>query len=124
MADFNEHDAVVRYLIEANDARYKVLSNLEEKKHHVAGMFPDILLRDKADKNLLFIMEVKRNGEIGLCIQLWKTIKPLPAVLYIIVPESDLDNAKANAQLAGLPAKFGTYSVNPITQQVAVRYER
>lgn len=120
----NEHDIVVRHLCEINKDRFTVLCNLDSQEYHVSGMFPDILLRDKANKNLLFIMEVKKNGEIGVCIQLWKNIPALPAVLYIIVPEADINNAKSNAQLAGLPAKFGSYKIDPATKKVVIKYEQ
>lgn len=104
-----EHTAVIRTLCESNKERFKVLCNLETASHHIAGLFPDIILQDKNSENVLFIIEVRKNGEIATCLQQWKTVPNIPAVLYIIVPESDLLNAKAIAQVIGLQVKFGSY---------------
>jgi hypothetical protein len=117
----NDHDAVVRKLAEANKKKYTVLTNLDGEQHHVAGLFPDLLLKDSAD-NLIFIIEVKRNGGISQCLQQWKNVQKLPAVLYIMVPEEDLNNAKQIAQVVGLPVKFGSYKIDS-SGGVSVKYE-
>ena len=119
---FNEHDAVVRALCDSNASRYKVLSNLEGENHNVAGLFPDILLQDTTG-NLIFIIEVKKNGNIAPCIQQWKSVPKMPAFLYIVVPEGDLSNAKSIAQVVGLQPKFGSYTIEPATKKVIVKYE-
>jgi len=59
---FNEHDAVVKSISEANQVRYptyKIVNNIGGEKTNVAGMFPDIIIQDAAG-NLLFIIEVKK----------------------------------------------------------------
>ncbi len=117
----NEHDAVVRYLCEVNATRFKALNNLDGDKHAVASIFPDIILKDSSD-NLFFIIEVRRNGKIAECMQQWKTVPKIPAVLYFIVPENDLSSAKAVAQVVGLQAKFGAYQIDA-DGKVTVKYE-
>lgn len=117
-----EHDAVVRYISEKNKNRYKVLSNLDGEKVYVGGLFPDILFQDTAG-NLLFIVEVKNNGYIAQCIQQWKNATTIPAVLYIIVPENELANAKSIAQVVGLQVRFGSYTLDTQTNEVTVKYE-
>ncbi len=116
----NEHDDVVRYLCETNNTRYKALNNLEGEKHNISGLFPDIIIQD-ANNNLLFIIEVKKNGNIAQCIQQWKNVPEIPAFLYIVVPEGDLSNAKSIAQVVGLQAKFGSYKIE--NGQITVKYE-
>lgn len=118
-----EHDAVVRSICEANKGRFKVLTNLEGETHHVAGLFPDILMQDLSGNNLIFIMEVRRNGKIAGCVQQWKTVPKIPAVLYLIVPESDLANAKSITQVVGLQARFGSYKYDPSADKVILKYE-
>lgn len=121
-ASMNEHDAVVRYICEINQSRYTVLHNLEGEENNVAGIFPDIMLQDKGSKSLIFIIEVKKNGNIAPCIQQWKTVEKIPAFLYIIVPEKDLSTAKSVAQVVGLTVKFGSYSVDS-NHNITVKYE-
>jgi len=124
-SEFNEHDAVVQALSDSNQKRYptyKVLNNLGGEKTNVAGLFPDIILQD-GKGNLLFIIEVKKNGNIAQCIQQWKNVPKIPAFLYIVVPENDLSNAKSIAQVVGLQPKFGTYTVDPETKVISVKYE-
>jgi|GEM_PF-6375606 len=116
-----EHDAVVRALCKENEAKFKVLNNLDEEKHYVAGRFPDIIFQDKEGK-LMFILEVRKNGTIAECIQQWKSVKPLPAFLYVVVPESDLQNAKSIARVIGLNVKFASYTLDA-QNKVTIKYE-
>ena len=117
-----EHDEVVLAVCQHNSANYVSLNNLDGEKHHVSGLFPDILLQDKLG-NLIFIIEVRRNGGIAQCIQQWKSVSQIPGILYILVPEQDLGNAKSIAQVVGLTCKFGSYRRDPETQKIAVKYE-
>lgn len=117
----NEHDKVVRALSEANKQKYTVLSNIDGEEHHVAGIFPDLLLKDSAN-NLIFIIEVKKNGNIAPCLQQWKSVSKMPAILYLIVPETDLSNAKSIAQVIGLQVKFGSYKIDH-NNKVVIKYE-
>lgn len=116
-----EHDKVVRYIITKNAPRYTVLDNLEGEKNFVSGIFPDLIMQDKLG-NTLFIIEVKRNGGIAQCLQQWKTVASIPAVLYLIVPEAELTNAKSVAQAVGLSVRFGSYKINE-ANEVTVKYE-
>jgi hypothetical protein len=105
---FTEHDEVVRKIIAAQQS-FEILTNIDGEKNFISGVFPDIILLDKTTKQPVFIIEVKRNGQIQGCLQQWNTISNLPATLYIVVPESDLSGAKLVATSIGLKAKFGTY---------------
>ena len=116
-----EHDKVVRYIITKNASRYTVLDNLEGEKNFVSGIFPDLIMQDKLG-NTLFIIEVKRNGGLAQCLQQWKTVASIPAVLYLIVPEAELTNAKSVAQAVGLSVRFGSYKINE-ANEVTVKYE-
>lgn len=117
-----EHDEIVRYIREKNATRFTVLDNLKEEKNFVAGLFPDLIFQDKLG-NTSFILEVKRNGGIAQCLQQWKTVANIPAVLYLIVPEAELSGAKSIAQVVGVPVRFGSYKINPETKEVTVKYE-
>ncbi|TAL62568.1 MAG: hypothetical protein EPN85_02425 [Bacteroidetes bacterium] len=113
-----EHDKIVKNLVDKFSAKYNVLSNLDKEQNFIANIFPDLILSDKATNRIMYIIEVKRNGGIANCIQQWKNMKAIPATLYMIVPDSDLANAKSIAQVIGLQIRFGSYSFdgsdNPI----------
>jgi hypothetical protein len=117
------HDKVVRHISEKNSERFTVLDNLDGEKNFVGGLFPDLIFQDKQLGNTLFVLEVKRNGGIAQCLQQWKTLSNIPAVLYLIVPEAELSGAKSIAQAVGIPVRFGTYRIDDVTNEVAVKYE-
>jgi hypothetical protein len=120
----DEHDIVVRAITESNQKRYpnyKVLNNLGGENVNIAGRFPDVILQDSAG-NLLFIIEVRKNGKVAECMQQWKVVTKIPAFLYFVVPEGELSNAKAVAQAIGLQAKFGSYTIDN-NKSVTVKYE-
>lgn len=119
----SEHDEVVKHICEHNQERFTVRNNLETEKLYVSGLFPDIVLLDR-EGNLRFIIEVRKNGGIAQCIQQWKSAEPIPAFLYIVVPEGDLSNAKSIAQVVGLQqVKFGAYTIDKEQNKIQVRYE-
>jgi len=107
-----EHNTVVRYMIKLLEPNYVILTNIDGEKNFLSGIFPDIILLDKVTKQPVFIIEVRRNGQIQSCLQQWKTISNLPATLYVIVPENDLSGAKLVATSIGLNTKFGVYTYN------------
>ena len=118
----DERFNVVSAIRDGNSATYEVLTNLEKDAHYVGHMFPDLILLDKVTKLPVFIIEVKKNGNIAQCIQQWKTVTSIPATLYIVVPELDLSNAKSIAEVVGLKTKFGSYKVSE-AGKVIVKYE-
>lgn len=108
-----EHDSVVKHLAERFGSKYNVLSNLEKEQHFVAGIFPDLILMDKATNKPMFIIEVKRNGGIATCLHQWKNVKGgVPATLYIVLPETDLKNAQEVSRVIGMLPRFGTYKTD------------
>ena len=117
------HDKVVRHIRDKNVGRFAVLDNLEGEKNFVGGIFPDLIFQDKKSGTTLFVLEVKRNGGIAQCLQQWKTLSNIPAVLYLIVPEAELVSAKSIAQVVGIHARFGTYKIDDNTNEVLVKYE-
>jgi hypothetical protein len=103
-----EHDSVVKYIENIQKVAFDVLTNIDSPQYNIGGILPDMILIDKNTKLPAFIIEVKRNGDISKCILLWKTI-PQQITLYIIVPTSDLVQAKSFAIVNGLKVRFGNY---------------
>ena len=106
-----EHDNVVNHIANNNKHAYEVLSNVDKEEHYISSVFPDLILLNKETKKPVIIIEVKRNGGIANCMQAWKNVPNLPATLWFIVPELELPNAKQIAQVIGLKARFGKYTL-------------
>lgn len=105
----NEHDKVVKYLEKSFSNSYTVCSNLGKEEYFISSIFPDLILKNKQTGTIMFIIEVKKNGEVAKCLQQWKTVNNIPAILYLFVPALELSNAKAVAQAIGIQVKFGSY---------------
>lgn len=108
----SEHDKVVESLVQSNSIQYTVLANLGKEEHYIGQIFPDIILLDKTTNKPVFIIEVKKNGFVAQCIQQWKAMPSIPATLYIVVPEAEIQSAKSIAGVVGLQTKFGTYKID------------
>ncbi|MEJ0056268.1 MAG: hypothetical protein WDN75_11780 [Bacteroidota bacterium] len=117
----DERFSVISAIRDGNQATYEVLTNLDKDVNYIGQIFPDLILRDKTTKLPVFIIEVKRNGQVAQCIQQWKSAPSIPATLYIVVPETELQNAKSVASVVGLQTKFGWYKVT--SAGVTVKYE-
>jgi len=97
---------------------FDVLINLDKEEHFIGTIFPDIVLVDKKNKTPLFIIEIKKNGRIPACMNLWKSAPSIPATLYMIVPKKELDTAKLYSTVTGLKLKFGTYEYDEINKRI------
>jgi len=117
------HDKVVCRIRDGNKERFAVLDNLAGEKNFISGIFPDLIFQDKTSGETLFVVEVKKNGNIAQCLQQWKTIPNIPIILYLIVPEDELSNAKSIAQVIDIPVRFGTYKLDGENNEVTIRYE-
>ncbi len=108
----DERTIVISAIKAANSESYEVLTNLEKDENYIGQIFPDLILLDRKTKLPVFIIEVKKNGNIAHTIQQWKSAASIPATLYIIVPAPDLQSAKSIAEVVGLQTKFGSYQID------------
>jgi len=122
MDNKTEHDIVVANIRDVLSVNYKVLTNLGVEQNHIGQMYPDAIIFDKVTDRPIFIIEVRKNGTIAPCIQQWKSAQTIPAILYIIVPETDLPTAKSVAQVVGLKLRFGSYKIDS-DNKATVNYE-
>lgn len=120
--EITEHDKVVAKIRDSNSAQFKVLANLGEEQNYIGQMFPDLIFLDKTTEKPLFIIEVRKNGNIAPCIQQWKSALSIPATLYIIVPEPDMPTAKSVAQVVGLQTRFGHYTIDN-NDNIIIKFE-
>jgi hypothetical protein len=92
-------------------SRFEIISNVDSEEYFIGTRFPDMLFLDKKTKSPLYIIEIKKNGAISQCVEQWKKQTTVPATLYIIVPQGELEKAKSVAAITGLNARFGYYTV-------------
>ena len=119
----NEHDKVINFIrgTFATSPIYNVLVNLgTEKKWHIGGIFPDVIVTLKENNSIVFVIEVETGEGLAASIQQWKNYVNLPGTFYIIVPENRLNEAKSLSVVSGVKAKFGFYRYfnNEVTQVI------
>ena len=119
----NEHNEVINFIKETftTSPTYNVLVNFGvEKKWHIGGIFPDVIVTLKENNSIVFIIEVETNGNLVSSIQQWKNYINLPGTFYIVVPENKLNEVKSLAVVSGVKAKFGFYRYvnNKVTEVV------
>jgi len=121
----SESYLVVQQIEKILSDRFKILCNVDTPQYYIGGLFPDVIVMDKATDKILFAIEVKKSGQLPNCILQWKNLSSLPATLYIVVPKAELNNAKGIAAINGLKAKFGYYTISPNDGQneVMVHFE-
>jgi len=118
-----EQFKVAQKIKEQFQSRFEVLINLDTEEHFIGTMFPDMVFVDKKTKTPLFIIEIKKNGRIAACMNAWKAATKIPATLYIIVPQLELQNAKSIATVTGVNARFGYYTLDKNGDVLAVTFE-
>lgn len=107
----SEQYKVAQKIKEQFQNRFEILMNVDKAEHFIGSVFPDLVFLDKKTHQPLFIIEVKRNGMVANCIQQWKSQSKIPATLYIVVPQSELQNAKSVAAVTGINTRFGYYTL-------------
>lgn len=107
----SEQFLVAQAIQESLGNLYNILLNVDDEKHFIGNVFPDIILLDKKVNTPLFVIEIRRNGKIASCMQQWKSHPKIAATLYFVVPQVDLENAKSIAAVSGINAKFGYYTI-------------
>lgn len=105
--------------------RFRVLDNTGADKKVVEGQFPDvILMRSEPPPNndILFVMKIETGGDLIDSVSVWKALGSAPSVLYIVIPENKLDEAKKLASATGVRARFAAYQVHD-GKVTDIRYE-
>ena len=118
-----EQYKVSQKILEMFKDRFDILINIDKEEHFIGTLFPDIVFVDKKTKAPLFIIEIKKNGRISICMNAWKSAPVIPATLYIIVPESELQNAKSIAAVTGVKSRFGYYTLDKNGDVLKVVFE-
>ena len=120
----NEHDKVINFIANNLKTQFGVLANYgTDKKWHIGGVFPDVILQSLEDGKTMFIIEVETSESLTSNVPQWKNYANLNGTFYIIVPQDRLNDAKKLAVAAGVKGKFGFYNYNN-NEVTGVTYER
>ena len=119
-----EKEQVVKRIVEQLSDTFNVNFNPKDNPtHHIAGSFPDVILANKESGDIDFVIEIKKNGDIANDAQKLKELSHLSSTLYILVPQSELKNAKLVADLNGIKARFAWYELNETNEVDIIRFE-
>lgn len=97
-------------------------NNLDKIKHdvyinpgtsqntNVNGLYPDIIITNKGDKNVKFVIEVETQDSINQNeIQQWIDYSKVGGQFYLLVPKSMKDTAELLCRQNNLKARVGIY---------------
>ncbi|HKU19050.1 MAG TPA: hypothetical protein VJP80_07345 [Candidatus Saccharimonadales bacterium] len=118
--------SIVSLVTDEFSQRFRVIDNTGTDKKVVAGQFPDIILMRREpppNNDILFVMRIENGGELVDSVPVWRALATVPSVLYIITPESKLDEAKKLASAVGVRARFASYTADKGGNAEAIRYE-
>lgn len=112
----NIHDSVVLQIVpRLNTEKYDVYTNPgQEKNAGIGDNYPDVVLTEKGDTTVRFIMEVETEDSVNTieALNQWKKyVKEINATFYLVVPISMLTRAKNLCQQNGINARFTTYTI-------------
>lgn len=111
------HDKIVKAIVDNLDQiEYDIILNFEqEKKAHIKGLYPDIIMTAKGTSQAKFILEVETSNGItkDTVLNKWKKyVDKINATPCIVVPEATAFRAKQLCQQVGVNARFATYCVD------------
>lgn len=104
--------------------RFRVIDNTGTDKKVVGGEFPDVLLlqlEPPPNNNILFVLKLDEADNLVDSLSEWKGLSSTPSVLYVIVPQNRLDEAKKFAAQTGVRAKFAW--VEEKGEETVIHYE-
>lgn len=115
---------VIKAIVSEFSGRFRVFDNTGEDKKVVAGQFPDVIIMRQeppVNQDILFVMKIEDGDSLIDSVPEWQALASAPSVLYIVVPQSKLDEAKKLASATGVRARFAPYTIGANTARV--RYE-
>lgn len=115
---------VIEQIANEFSGRFRVVDNTGDDKKVVAGQFPDVIImrpEPPVNQDILFVMKIEDGENLIDSVPEWKALGSAPSVLYIVLPQAKLDEAKKLASATGVRARFAPYSVGANT--VRIRYE-
>ena len=111
------HDHIVRAVASHLDSHnYDVFLNVEgEKRVHVNGNYPDVLMAKKGTSRVQFILEVATDRDLTVsnAEDKWKKyVSEISATPCIVVPKSAESKARHLCLQVGVNTRLATYDVD------------
>jgi hypothetical protein len=111
------HDRVIEEVIHVlNPKDYDIYTNPGSQKN--AGIndnYPDVIMTEKGNKTVKFIIEVETIDSINLneAETQWKKFATeINCTFYLLVPDSSLNRANDLCKQVGVNVRFAQYSLN------------
>ena len=115
---------IIKAIIDEFSGRFRVFDNTGDDKKVIAGQFPDIIImrpEPPINQDVLFVMKIEGGDSLIDSVPEWQALASAPSVLYIVVPQNKLDEAKKLASATGVRARFAPYTIG--ANSARVRYE-
>lgn len=118
------HDSVIQTAYNNLDKiKHDVYINPGTSKNtNVSGLFPDIIITNKGEKNVKFIIEVETQDSINQNeVQQWTDYSKLGGQFYLLVPKSMKDTAELLCRQNNIKARVGIYYVE--NSKIIIKYD-
>ena len=122
----SEHDNVIKYAFTTLDkTSHDVYTNPGSQKNtSVNGFYPDIIITDKGEARVKFILEVETEDSITQNeITQWRDYLKLGGIFYLVVPKKSRQKAELLCRQNNLKARFATYSKDVFGNITNLNYE-
>jgi hypothetical protein len=116
---------IIDFIKRQQSKKFRVIDNTGTDKKIVGGQFPDIIFlqtEPPPNNNVLFVFKIEIGTNLVDSISEWKALGSVPSILYVVVPQSKLDEAKKLASATGVNAKFAWYEATD-DEVTRVHYE-
>lgn len=122
----NQHDRVIQTAYSNLDKKkHDVYVNLgQQKLTSVSGQYPDIIITEKNDNNVKWIIEVETEDSItqSEAAGQWLEYSKLGGTFYLLVPKSGRNLAEKICIQNSIKARFGTYFIDSFSN-ILISYE-
>lgn len=118
------HDSVIQTAYNNLDkVKHDVYINPGNIKNtQVSGLYPDIIITKKDEKNVKFIIEVETQDSINQNeVQQWTEYSNIGGQFYLLVPKNMKDTAELLCRQNNIKARIGTYYKD--NSQIIIKYD-
>jgi hypothetical protein len=123
----SEHDKVIHAAYDELDkVNHDVYINPgQSNKTSVAGYYPDIIITNKGENSVKFIIEVETSDSINQNeVSQWQNFSTkISGTFYLLVPFDCKNIAEILCRQNGIKARFGTYKKDSSGSINSIQYE-
>jgi len=123
----NEHDNVIQAAYNGLDkVNHEVYINPgQTNRTSVSGVYPDIIITNKGENNVKFIIEVETADSINQSeVNQWRNYSTkISGTFYLLVPFEYRNMTEVLCRQNGIKARFGTYKKDVWGNIFDIQYE-